>query len=126
MSELSLSESYCFGFLKYCAEIGVGADEAAELLELRRRQKEAFETGLAGLVDAAKNLATTAVIAPVAVGGGLGAVGGYTLGRMTDPDPDPDDIRDQELIDTYDNLARDAKLKARLAERRGPASVAGF
>jgi hypothetical protein len=81
----------------------------------------AISGGAKALVEAAKPVATLAVGVPVGLGLAAGAAGGYGLAKLNEPDVTEDDIKAQELANTYkaytDRLkARQAYLKYRKAQ----------
>ena len=114
---LTPREAFKVGFLARCAEEGLSADQIAD------RVKFALDK-FAGLLDtvtgSASNLGSAALstglplalLAPVALGG----IAGYGLSRATDiDDTDVDEIKNQELLDTY--AQQTAKLKRQKAVR---------
>ena len=108
------------GFVSRCYEEGLSVKEAAARLEFFEKRSAGpllaalpwIASGLAGLgtgiYAGTKAVAETAVPAakflfgvPVAAGLLGGAAGGYGLAKATEPDIDEDDIKAQELAQTY-------------------------
>lgn len=83
-------EAFCFGFLKQCA---------AEGLSLEQIEKRAF--GLKDVIDAIKTTGAAGLIGAT----GVGALGGLGLAKLQEGTINPDDVRKQELIGTYNSYA---------------------
>lgn len=127
--DVTNKEAFRLGFLTRCAEEGLTGEE----LHARIKQATTIPTSyalpvLAGLGTAALlsgNSGSLGVIAglPAAVGLAGGAALGYGTAKMTEPDISADDIKAQELADTYRIYARkmEAARKAR-QYRRNPLS----
>lgn len=127
--DVTNKEAFRLGFLTRCAEEGLTGEE------LRGRIKQAFmvPTGyavpalavLGGLALASGQGGSLGTIAglPSAVGLAGGAALGYGAAKLTEPDISADDIKAQELADTYRVYARkmEAARKAR-QYRRNPLS----
>ncbi|NDD52612.1 hypothetical protein EBZ39_01820 [bacterium] len=103
--DVTSKEAFRIGFLTRCAEEGLTGDA------LQARIKQA---GILGTIGQAAGL-------PAAVGLGTGAALGYGAAKLTEPDITEDDIKAQELADTYRvyaNKMRAARLAAKY--RRNP------
>lgn len=110
---LTPREAFKVGFLARCAEEGLSADQIADRVKFASDKMASFMDGLAGV---GKSVVSTGVplaaIAPIALGG----MAGYGLSRMTDiDDTDVDEVKNQELLDTY--AQETAKLKRQQAVR---------
>lgn len=98
-------EAFFVGFLSRCVDDGLTVEQMGE----RVKQAEDLLGGmlkgagvLGDLAGAAGGVASTALPLALALPPLVGGLGGYTLARMGDiDDTDVDDIRKQELKDTY-------------------------
>jgi len=127
--DVTNKEAFRLGFLTRCAEEGLTGDA------LQTRIKQAFTAPtsyavpalavLGGLALASGQGGSLGVIAglPAAAGLAGGAALGYGTAKMTEPDISADDIKAQELADTYRVYSRklEAARKAR-QYRRNPLS----
>lgn len=110
---LTPREAFKVGFLARCAEEGLSPAQIQDRVKLAR---DKFAGVLDSLGHAAGSVFSTgaplALIAPPA----LGAIAGYGLSRATDiDDTDVDEIKNNELLDTYANET--AKLRRQKAVR---------
>lgn len=116
---LSPKEAFIVGFVGRCVDDGLTADQIRERVKQAEDLLEGAvkEAGLAGdVARAAGGVASTALpfalIAPPLLGG----VAGYTAARLGDvDDTDVEDVRNQELKDTY--LLEAQKLRRQKAFR---------
>lgn len=127
--DVTNKEAFRLGFLTRCAEEGLTGEE----LHGRIKQAIALPTSyavpalavLGGLALASGQGGSLGTIAglPSAVGLAGGAALGYGAAKMTEPDISADDIKAQELADTYRIYAKkmEAARKARMY-RRNPLS----
>lgn len=102
-------DAFTLGFLTRCAEEGlVGADLDARLEKLAAFNEKAANLG--DMSRAALNLAAVPV--------GLSAVGGGLLGygaaKLTQPKLDEDEMKTQELVNTYKVLAARARSRSKM------------
>ena len=107
---LTPKEAFVVGFMRRCIDDGLSVDQMGE----RVKQAEDLLAGaiksaqdkqanvLGSLVNAAGGVASTALPLALAAPPLLGGLAGYTAARMGDiDDTDVDDVRLQELKDTY-------------------------
>ncbi len=110
---LTPREAFKVGFLARCAEEGLSADEIAGRVKFAADKFAGFLDGAAHLGGQVLSTGVPiAAIAPVALGG----LAGYGLSRMTDiDDTDVDEIKNNELLDTY--AQETARLKRQKSVR---------
>ena len=122
---LTNKEAFRLGFLARCAEEGLtGAD-----LDTRIKKAwfgplaatAALGTG-AAVASAAHQSLPTLIGLPAALGLVGGGLAGHTIAKVTEPDVDEDDIKAQELADTYKIYAQRAAAKQKYRQYR-PARV---
>ena len=121
--EVTSKEAFRLGFLSRCAEEGLTGPA------LQERIKQAgfpigwavpAVAGLGGLALLTGNPGTAGAMVglPAAVGLGTGAALGYGAAKVTEPDISSDDIKAQELADTYRVYANKARAARRAAKYR--------
>jgi hypothetical protein len=131
-------EAFRIGFLSRCAEEGLTGDALTARIKSAAEKKSwvwpALTYGLGGALAAeslrrggvtggvkdfglgALGLIGTGAAAGLAGGAGLG----YGLASATEPNISDDDIRSQELAQTYKILADKARAKRKAKEYRAP------
>jgi len=107
----SIDEKQAFklGFAAYCADRGLNPKDAIALVK---------QAGALG--DAFKNVGLLTVGVPAAAGLALGGGLGYGAAKIDEPEITPDDIKAQELAETYKRYTD--RLKARRAYQQYRAS----
>lgn len=117
---LDARQSFKAGFLLRCAQEGLTHEET------RQRVKEAAEKLASDWLPSVGGALQTAIGVPVALGAGLGAVGGYGLAKMREEDIDPEEAKTQELIAALkfytENARRSTKRMGLRQPQRAPAS----
>lgn len=110
---LTPREAFKVGFLARCAEEGLSADQIAARVKFAQDKFAGLMAGLSSVGSSALSTGLPlALLAPIALGG----VAGYGLSRATDiDDTDVDEIKNQELLDTY--AQQTAKVKRQKAVR---------
>lgn len=129
--DVTAKEAFRLGFLARCAEEGLtGAHLETRIKSAAEKQSLVWllPAGLAaaglgyGLIrDGVSGLAnSTATLAGLIPAGGLlgGAALGYGAAKMTEPNITDDDIKSQELADTYRIYAEKAKANRRARQYR--------
>lgn len=98
------TQLFKYGFLLACAEHGLNSQNAEELAHaaLRQLEKRAFDP-----IVIPKYLAAI----PFFVGAGVGGGGGLLAAKMMDRSIEPNEVRNQELIDVYRMYAADARRR---------------
>lgn len=103
-------DAFKIGFLTRCAEEGLNKDQVTARLALLEKS--------AGWGEAMNSLATLSIGVPIAgglVGGGLL---GYGAAKMTEPNLSDDEIKAQELAQTYKVYAERLKARRKLKQYR--------
>jgi len=109
---LTAKEAFTIGFVRRCIADGLPIDQVAGRVKEAAEKLALFGDVIKSTTNLAKAIAPVAFLAPPVVGG----IGGYALSRATDlDDTEIDDIKKQELLDTY-NL-ESAKLRRQKAFR---------
>ncbi len=107
---LTPKQAFVVGFMRRCIDDGLSAAEMEGRVKqaedlLAGALKSALDKGaglLGDVVGAAGGVASTALPLALAAPPLLGGLAGYTAARMGDiDDTDVDDVRQQELKDTY-------------------------
>ena len=124
--ELTSKEAFRLGFLARCAEEGLTGPELQSRIKLAA-EKQALGylegTLLAGqlgrgaansLYDIARSGATLLLGAPLAGGLAAGGLGGYALAKFNEPNVSDDDVKAQEISDTYRRYAQRMKIRRKL------------
>ncbi len=97
---LTPRQAFKFGFLLRCAERGLSREQTKECIKeagaIMAKQADLADT-IGSVLQGAKNLGVYGLAGSAA--GGLGA--GYGLAQLTEPQSDPEEIKQQELIATY-------------------------
>jgi hypothetical protein len=126
---LTNRQAFKFGFLLQCASEGLSVEETRERIKeaavaLGKMEKSGQGIGAAigslgrgamGLGGGALRLLTSLGWLGMGVGGLAGLGGGYTLGKMTEKETDPEEVKRQELIAAYQ---QEADRLRRAAQRR--------
>ncbi len=98
---MTAEEAFRFGFLKTCAENGVGPEAASRMLQtVETGVAEPVKVGgiLGGAASGVANIGLP-LLALAAVG--IPGIAGYAAGRTTNPPFNAADARDEELAETY-------------------------
>jgi hypothetical protein len=101
------SQMFKVGFLLRCADEGLSDEETAERVQEAAQfvavlEKQAvFGTDLMALPKMLKSLGLWGL----AAGGLAGGLGGYAVGKATDTESDPEEVKRQELIAAYQQQA---------------------
>lgn len=126
--DVTEKEAFRLGFLARCSEEGLVGEQ------LEERVKQAWLpvgwavpaiAGLGGLALLSGNLgaAGTIVGLPAAVGLGTGAALGYGAAKVTEPPISDEDIKAQEIADTYKVYANKMRAARQASQyRRNPLS----
>lgn len=111
----SAKDAFKIGFLTRCAEEGL----TGAALSARLEKAAQFDEKSAGVVADITNTGLTAAGIPLGAallaGGGLG----YGAAKLTAPKLDEDEMKNQELINTYKVMAARAKAQRKLRSYRG-------
>jgi hypothetical protein len=135
--DVTASEAFRLGFLTRCAEEGLTGDALTARIKSASEKRSwvgplALTLGALGLGDSIYRRGVVGGAGDVyrgalgllgtsaAVGLGGGAAAGYGLARATEPNVTDDDIRSQELAQTYKILANKARAKRKAKEYRAP------
>jgi len=113
--DVEARDAFCMGFFARCVEEGLSKEAAEARLEKLAQIKSATIGQVAGGVG--QGLAVGAVL-PALVGLGLGGVAGYGAAQVAAPDADPEQIRAEEIANTYKLYAQRAAAKRRLRSYR--------
>lgn len=121
--------AFQLGFAARCQEEGLSEKDAqARAVAVEKTailDWAGFGSATKGVTDVgaalAGPLAMLGVGVPIGLGLATGAAGGYGLAKLNEPDVDEDDIKAQELADTYKSYtdrikARQAYLQYRKAQ----------
>lgn len=130
--DLTEKEAFRLGFLTRCAEEGLTGDALQTRIKAAAEKKAdlaAFLSLLGGAArtgwEGAKGLAATggqlAIGVPAAVGLAGGGLGGYALAKFNEPNITDDDVKAQELADTYRRYAQRLKINRKLSQAYRPA-----
>lgn len=114
--DLTTKEAFRLGFLARCSEEGLtGQDLADRLASVTEKQALG---GLFGGLGAGANGFATILGLPAAAGllGGAGL--GYGAAKLTDPGISADDIKAQELAETYRMYAAKARANRKAHQYR--------
>ena len=103
-------EAFKLGFLTRCAEEGL----TGEKLAVRLAGAEQFAKKSAGMLDSAATLVGLPLAAGILGGGGIG----YGLAKMHEPAIDEDEIKAQEIANTYRVFAERARARKKLRQYR--------
>jgi hypothetical protein len=119
--KLTPRQAFKAAFYMKCLEEGLTADEihsrAVFGAKLVKQALDPFYLG-APLAWLASGAGRAALAAGVAIPMGLGAAGGYSAAKLTsDVDKDIENVKDQEILDTYSHLADDAERKAKIKRK---------
>lgn len=126
--EMSEKEAFRLGFLTRCAEEGL-TGSALQARIKKAADKRAYTQyilpglmGVGGLVMASRlfgpNLTGAAIGLPAAAGLAGGAALGYGAAKVTEPDISAEDIKAQELADTYRVYAAKARANRKAQKYR--------
>jgi len=128
---LTEKEAFALGFVQRCVADGLSPTQIADRV---KQAEDVIQSALhmaekrAGLIDgtanALGNMASTAIPFALAAPPIVGGLGGYALSRATDvDDTDVEDIKTNEIIDTYraeaEKLRRAKQLRASKAQPSG-------
>ncbi|NDD52538.1 hypothetical protein EBZ39_01445 [bacterium] len=128
--DLTDKEAFRLGFLARCAEEGLHGAQLQERIKSAAEKQaiwpvllglggltlagQAITGGLSKAIDSTALLAGTVPAAGLALGSGLG----YGVARATEPNITDDDIKSQELADTYRIYADRARAKSKARKYR--------
>lgn len=110
-------QTFKFGFLHNCAQLGFLPSEIDAALDLLMT-KEAFGDTIGKIVDLAAGVGGLGL----AAGGVLGAGAGYMLGNATEQPLDPDEVKKRELITVLRQYADQANRNGARTQYRQPAA----
>ncbi len=119
---LTPEQAFKAGFLMRCAEESLNEDNVIDRIQFGLRLEKQALFGIPGS-ETVKELGSglgnallaTAIAAPV----GVGALGGLAAAKSTSSvDNSVDSLKQQELIDTYNQLADDAQRRAKLKRKQ--------
>lgn len=142
--DITAKDAFRLGFLTRCAEEGLTGDALSQRIESAAEKKAIFwpavgigagAWGLSRLLESGTNAANAARAAlqvpeyagraALALGGTAGAAGllggsalGYGAAKMTEPEVSSDDIKQQELAETYRIYADRARAKRKARKYR--------
>ena len=116
---LTARQSFKFGFLLQCAEAGLTPTQIEAALD-GIIKTAGGKGGIGGTVDLMLNAGGLGL----AAAGLAGAGGGYMLGRMTEPEIDPEEIKKRELIAVLNQYASQAKRNTDRVAYRQPTPTA--
>jgi hypothetical protein len=111
-------DAFKIGFLLRCAESGVAPAECIPLAGgLLKRAGILGDTGsfLKPLLESGANVG---LVAGLGIPLGIGAGGGYLAHKLMEKPIDAEDVKETELADEYQRLARIARTNARLRAMR--------
>lgn len=111
--DVEARDAFCMGFFARCVEEGLSKEAA----DARLTKLDQVKTAVFGLVKA-YDVGTLGLVAPVALGLGAGGLLGYGASQIAAPDIDVDQVRAQEISDTYKLYAQRAAAKRRLRSYR--------
>lgn len=109
-------QAFKFGFLLKCAELGLSEAEQHDILD--RAIKLA-----AGPASAAWSLVKGIPMLGFAAAGGLGAGAGYLAAKATEPEVDPEEFKQWELIAALRQHADHARRASQRMQLRGMPTV---
>jgi len=112
--DVEARDAFCMGFFARCVEEGLSKEAA----EARLTKLDQVKTAVFGLGQTIKDVGTFGLAAPVVLGLGAGGLLGYGASQVTAPDVDADQVRAQEISDTYKLYAQRAAAKRRLRSYR--------
>jgi hypothetical protein len=111
----SAKEAFKVGFLTRCAEEGLVGDAlAARLARVVEFNEKTADISLTDIATAA-GLGAAVPIGAAALGGGAL---GYGAAKLTAPTLDENELKAQEIINTYKVMAAKARAKHKLREYR--------
>lgn len=143
--DVTAKEAFRLGFLTRCAEEGLSGEALSRRIESAANEKQAWfwpalaagagAWGLSRLLESGSNAANAARAAlqvpeyagraALTLGGTAGAAGllgggalGYGAAKMTEPEVSSDDIKQQELAETYRIYANRARAKRKARKYR--------
>lgn len=108
---LTNRQIFKFGFLLRCADDGLTVEETKERIKQAAIALEQMEKQ--GLVGGLLNALTRLGWLGLGAGAIGGTAGGYTVGKMTEKETDPEEIKRQELIAAYQQEADRIRRAAR-------------
>lgn len=108
------AQLFKLGFLTRCAEEGLIGDELAARLGRVSEFNEKTAGVVGDIATAAGGIAGLPVAVSLLGGGALG----YGAAKLTAPKLDEDDMKNQELINTYKVMAARARSRRKLREYR--------
>lgn len=108
------AQLFKLGFLTRCAEEGLIGDELAARLGRVAEFNEKAAGVVGDIATAAGGIAGLPVAVSLLGGGALG----YGAAKLTAPKLDEDDMKNQELINTYKVMAARARSRRKLREYR--------
>lgn len=104
-------EAFKFGFLLRCAEEGLSPDEIADRVQFGLAKQAELGKIVGGIASGVTNLG----LLGLAGSAGIGAGGGYMAAKLTEPDADPAEAKQQEMITAYrlyaEEMARNTKRR---------------
>lgn len=109
---LTPRQAFTFGFLLKCAELGLSEQEQHDILD--RALKVA-----AGPATSVWNLIKGVPYLGLAAGAGIGAGAGYVAAKATEPEVDPEEFKQWELIAALRQHADHARRAAQRLQLRG-------
>jgi hypothetical protein len=126
--EMSEKEAFRLGFLTRCAEEGLTGPALQERMKIAAEKKAIAEYLIPGALAlgglglargiAGPELTGTMIGLPAAAGLAGGAALGYGAAKVTEPDISADDIKAQELADTYRVYAAKARANRKAQKYR--------
>lgn len=133
---MTREEAFKFGFLLRCAEEGLSkaatdarAQRGCDLLATQTKSANSFLEAIKAYAldplrwggEKALNLAMYGIPLSMAVGGAAG----WGLANATQPDADVEQAKAQEMLDTYQMLAEQARQNAERRRAYRPAAPSG-
>lgn len=127
---MTTEQAFAYGFLFRCAAEGLSAEQQAERVKAAAVDATkavpvataAAKTPYVGdMLRALLGLGGTLGVLGLGTGGAMGALAGYGLARAGENDQDLDEIRQQELANTYSMYAQQLRSRAAEHQRRNAA-----
>lgn len=119
---LDTREAFKLGFLLRCAESGYGPDGLAGTVcaaDSLLKRAEGIMGPINSIFKPVANVGVnTAAATLLGIPVGIGALGGYMAHKATEKPIDEEDVKNTEVADEYQRLARIARMNARLKSLR--------
>ncbi len=116
-------EAFKVGFLAYCAERGLGADEVGALVKRASIFGEVVRAPLRLASSVAPTALNAALIGAIGLPIVAGAGTGWAAAKLTDDDSDVDAARSDEILAEYQRLTDQARRQSALKALQGQSTL---